>query len=227
MAGILFASAVGLLLPAGLFIASFLKKQWLPYVLGILAFIVSQVLIRLPLLSYLSVNSTEYMMLSALHPLLYAVFLGVTAGLAEELARYAAMRYFMKQRQWQSGLFFGAGHGGVEALLLFGLPAVSYLFTTATPIGTGLYFIGGMERIFAILLHIGLSLLVLQSVRQKKWRFLLAAIIIHTMIDAMIGIVPLFVAKDLQLLVMETLIGLLAVGLFLYGLRMKRKGGWT
>ena len=226
MAGTLFALAVGLLLPAGLFIASFVKKQWKPYMLGILAFIVSQVLIRLPLLSYLSVNSTEYMMLSALHPLLYAILLGVTAGLAEELARYVAMRYLMKQSQWQSGLFFGAGHGGVEAVLLFGLPAASYLFTAATPIGSGMYFIGGMERIFAVLLHIGLSLLVLQSVRQKKWRFLLAAIGLHALIDAMIGIVPLFVAKDLQLLVMETLIGLLAVGLFLYGLRMKRKDGW-
>lgn len=226
MSGILFAAAVGFLLPAWLFIASLMKKQWLPFVFGILAFTVSQILIRLPLLSYLSVNSTEYMMLSALHPLLYALFLGVTAGLAEELARYVAMRFFMNQRKWLSGLFFGAGHGGIEVVLLFALPVVGYLGTDGPAIAGGMYFIGGMERIFAILLHIGLSLLVLQSVRQKKWRFLLAAIGIHALIDAMIGIVPLFIAENLQLLVMETLIGILAVGLFLYGLRIKGKDGW-
>lgn len=227
MAGILFAVAAGLLVPAGWFIGSLMKRQWLPFVLGILAFTVSQVLIRLPVLSYLDVSSAKYTMWSVLHPIQFALFLGVTAALVEELARYGAMRFFMKQRQWRSGLFFGAGHGGVEAVLLLGLPAAGLLVSGAPLMSNGLYFIGGLERIFAMLLHIGLSILVLQAVRRKKPVFLLAAIGLHALVDAMVGIVPLFVPGELQLIVLEGFIGVVSIGLLMYCIRMKRKVGWN
>ncbi|HVN53564.1 MAG TPA: YhfC family glutamic-type intramembrane protease [Anaerolineaceae bacterium] len=48
-----------------------------------------------------------------------AVILGLSAGLWEELSRYAAYRWWAKDaRSWRKGIFLGAGHGGVEAILV-------------------------------------------------------------------------------------------------------------
>ncbi len=33
--------------------------------------------------------------------------LSLSAGIFEEVARFIAMRYFMKQRDWQSGFYLG------------------------------------------------------------------------------------------------------------------------
>lgn len=227
MSGLLFATAVGLLIPLGFFAWSVVKRQWLPFTLGVLAFTISQVLIRLPLLSYLSQNNTDFMMWGILHPLQYAVFLGLTAAIAEELARYFAMRFFMKQQQWSAGLFFGAGHGGVEALLLLGLPVVTML-TASAPLmaGGSLYFLGGLERMMAMLLHIGLSILVLQAVRHRRLSFLLWAVGLHAAVDAMIGIVPMFVPSEWQLVAIEGFLGMVAVSLFIYCIGLRRKDGW-
>ncbi len=48
-----------------------------------------------------------------------SVFLGLSAGLFEELSRYAMYRWWAKDaRSWGKGLLAGAGHGGIEAILL-------------------------------------------------------------------------------------------------------------
>jgi uncharacterized membrane protein YhfC len=51
-------------------------------------------------------------------PAFNATFLGLSAGLWEELARYAAYRWWAKEaRSWRRGVMLGAGHGGIEAIL--------------------------------------------------------------------------------------------------------------
>lgn len=223
----LFATAMGLLAPAGLLAGSFIRKQLQPFLLGVIAFVVSQVMIRLPALSYLTHHSSSFAMLSVLHPYLYAVFLGLTAALVEEFARYGAMRLLMRKKEWQSGIFFGAGHGGVEALLLLGLPVANLLLSSESLASGGLYAVGGIERGFAILLHMGLSILVLQTVVKKKWRFLVVAIAIHTGVDALAGMLPLIVPLELQLLVTELFVAVTAIVLFGWCMIQKRKDGWT
>lgn len=59
------------------------------------------------------------------------------------------MRYFMKQRDWQSGFLFGAGHGGIEAVLIVGIPVISLLLSQTVIQNGDSYYLGGIERIFA------------------------------------------------------------------------------
>ena len=45
----------------------------------------------------------------------YALFLGFTAGLFEEVGRYLAFTTILKKRlDWKNAVAFGIGHGGIE-----------------------------------------------------------------------------------------------------------------
>ncbi len=100
----------------------------------------------------------------------------------------------MKQRDWQSGFLFGAGHGGIEAVLIVGIPVISLLFSQTVIQNGDSYYFGGIERIFAMVLHVGLSFIVLQAVVQKKVRFVIIAILIHGAVNALASIIPLYVS---------------------------------
>ena len=60
--------------------------------------------------------------------IIYAVFLGLSAGVFEETARYLTYRFWAKDaRSWSRGLMLGAGHGGSEAILVGALAAVNFV----------------------------------------------------------------------------------------------------
>lgn len=144
---------------------------------------------------------------------LYALYGGLMAGLFEECGRYAAFRL---GRRWSRGpgdaLMYGAGHGGVEAVLLVGLTMVNNIVLslamnrgglegveavtgplpqsaqsalaalTVTPAGTYLW--SGFERLTAVALHISLSVLVYAAVtRRGQGYWLPAAIAIHALVN--------------------------------------------
>lgn len=135
------------------------------------------------------------------------VVLTLTSGLFEEGARYVVLRWWAKGvRDWKEGLFYGAGHGGIEALLIVGGTAISNLVLLASA-DTVLAQLGQMapeqaaavtaqieavqaitwqlvglslwERVLAIVLHIGLSLLVLLGVKRSRFRLVVGAMLIH------------------------------------------------
>ncbi|MGG2066824.1 YhfC family glutamic-type intramembrane protease [Bacillus sp. S14(2024)] len=224
MASIIFAAIISIGLPLTALLYACSKKRYIPFVLGGLAFVVSQVLIRVPIIKYLGEHSTAYSMFSAMQPVLFAIVIGLTAGIFEELARFIAMRFFMKQRDWQSGFLFGAGHGGIEAVLFLGSSAVFLLFSPTAIANSDTYFIGGIERFFAMLLHIGLSIIVLQGVVRKRFLYVVLAIMIHGIVDALVGILPLYVPKESSLLIVEVTLAVIAVAVFNYSLWIKRKG---
>lgn len=63
---------------------------------------------------------------------LYALYGGLAAGLFEETGRYVAMKFCMKkQLTRQSALMYGAGHGGIEAVLILGLASINNLSAVA------------------------------------------------------------------------------------------------
>lgn len=109
-------------------------------------------------------------------------------------------------------------------MLFVGSSAIVILLTSTISAYSGNYFVGGIERFFAILLHIGLSLIVLQGVVRKRFCYIVIAIIIHGLVDALIGILPLFVPKDSVVIVLEVIFAITALGVFYYGLSIKRKG---
>ena len=95
------------------------------FALGAAAFVVSQLLIRIPLLQLVLPNFSWFAVMQ-LYPWRYGLFLGLTAGLAEETARWIAARYLLKGKDtMEHGLAFGLGHGGIEAMLLVGLNMIA------------------------------------------------------------------------------------------------------
>ncbi len=61
------------------------------------------------------------------------VILTLTSGLFEEGARYIVLRWWGKSvRNWREGLMYGAGHGGIEAILIVGGTAISNIVLLAT-----------------------------------------------------------------------------------------------
>lgn len=61
--------------------------------------------------------------------LLYALYGGLAAGIFEETGRFLAFKTVLKSKLGndRNALMYGAGHGGVEAVLLLGATYVSYI----------------------------------------------------------------------------------------------------
>jgi uncharacterized membrane protein YhfC len=182
-----------------------------------------------------------------------AVLLGLLAGIFEETARYILFKYIMKNsHEWKDGIIIGLGHGGIEAILLgilaittlaqmiamqdttaisaLGLPADQLVIvktqvaaywaqSTVTPL------FGFFERISAISLHIGLSVLVMYSIvsGQRKWFWF--ALLWHAFVDALaVYLYPKITAGTnvvLGILGLETLVAILGVGLLVYAIRLR------
>src|SRR5699024_12320352 len=74
--------------------------------------------LRLSLLDALPIlTSTDYTLMQVASPIVFSIVLGLSAGIFEEVTRYVLMRFVMYKRTWQSGFFFGAGHGVIEAII--------------------------------------------------------------------------------------------------------------
>ncbi|WP_394230040.1 YhfC family glutamic-type intramembrane protease [Bacillus thuringiensis] len=224
MNGLIFTTMISFGLPLVALLYAFWKKRYFPYMLGVLAFVVSQILIRIPILNYLNGTSTDFQMFSVTQPVLLVLLLSLSAGIFEEIARFIAMRYFMKQRDWQSGFLFGAGHGGIEAVLIVGIPVISLLLSQTVIQNGDSYYFGGIERIFATVLHIGLSFIVLQAVVQKKFRYVVFAILIHGAVNTLAGIIPQYVPGTNGIVAVEVAIAISAVLVFSHSFILKRKG---
>jgi uncharacterized membrane protein YhfC len=139
------------------------------------------------------------------------LILTVTAGFFEETARYIVLRW-QNAQEWEEGLMFGAGHGGIEAILLVGGATITNLvllnmgdtilaeLEATNPaqvevLATQIEAIRSLtwwqpllalwERLLAITFHITASLLVLRAVRDQDRRWWLLAIFLHIIFNAM------------------------------------------
>jgi len=143
--------------------------------------------------------------------ILTAIVAGLSAGLFEEGARYLTFRYWVRDaRTWRQSLMLGAGHGGLEAILLGIIAGLNiailigyqhgYFTNFVASVGEqeivqvidALYFapwyrtlFGALERLFAICLQITFSVLVLQAVTRNKWFWMLIVISWHALVDAL------------------------------------------
>lgn len=193
---------------------------------GAAAFAVSQLVVRIPILQFVLPNF-EWFAVMHLYPWRYGLFLGLTAGLAEETARWIAARYFLKGRHaMEHGLAFGLGHGGIEAMLLVGpnmiAGAVMALTGQTIPLAAdwGSVLTAGLERLFAMAFHIGASLLVMYGVRTGRGaRYWVLAVALHGLMDAAVVILPaVFGAGILEVELWAAVLGVLtlALGIWVY-----------
>lgn len=130
---------------------------------------------------------------------LYALYGGAMAGLFEETGRFITMKLFLKKYYGddRSALMFGAGHGGIEAVLTLGATALiniiyavilntgmestlldsapteavreqmQTLFDQLKDMSPLLLLFGPVERIFAVMLHLSFSVLVWLAVTRS------------------------------------------------------------
>lgn len=197
-------------LPIGLIIYWYRKQRisLKAVVVGAAVFIVFQLLTRIPLLGYL--GQQDWYQALASNRVVLGLGLALSAGLFEEVGRYLGFRYLLRGL-WErkNGIAYGLGHGGIEALLLVGLVNVNNIVVslaidsgafdtllapqlgeaaelvktqllTASPV---LFLVAGIERVFALVLQVALSLLVLASVMNRRPALLGYAILLHALIN--------------------------------------------
>jgi len=103
--------------------------------LGAAGFFLMQVVIRVPILSTLSLMP-GFVSFVENHYVLYALMLGLTAALFEVVGRFACAKILNKNLTYTKGFAAGLGHGGIEAMVLIGMTYVSNLLYVAM-INTG------------------------------------------------------------------------------------------
>lgn len=217
------STAIAIILPiaAALFFNKKYNTSWKAVVVGALIFIVFQPLTRFQLLG-LWQKTNWYTYNSVVNPWTIYLIAGFTAGIFENVGRFIGFKFFLRDKlEWKNGIAYGIGHGGIEAVLLAGIPFMNLIVTTLT---NGMlvyndpfmYLIGGIERIFAMTLHVALSLVVLYGVKNKKNRYLLYAIVLHGLVDSSIGFIK-------NTILLEVWVAIFAVALLFFIIRKIKK----
>ena len=148
--------------------------------------------------------------------LYYAIYGGLCAGIFEEFGRLICFRTLLKSYMYKdsNALMYGAGHGGLEAMMVLGVTMINniayssiinkgelakYTATMAPDAEEAFrviinqlitapswqFLLGGIERIIAIILQISLTVLVWMAVTRKhRFYYFPLAILIHTVVDA-------------------------------------------
>ncbi|MGG0299210.1 YhfC family intramembrane metalloprotease [Bacillus albus] len=179
------------------------------------------------------------------NPFIFALYGGLTAGIFEELGRFVAFFFLLKKYQeYKDGFAYGIGHGGIESILVGGFSALQTLIF-ANAINNGsfaqmaeklpqlnvvkdmlieqpayLYLFGSLERIMALVLQIAFTMLVLYAVKQKKYIFLVYAILFHAFVDFFAA---LYQTKTINIFVAEGITLLFTIGAVVLIRKMKEK----
>ena len=193
---------VSLVLPVILLVIYALKnrkqgvvKAWF---LGAAGFFVTQIVVRIPLLSVLNM-SESFISFAENNYLIYAILLAFTAGLFELVGRYVVAKILSKNLSFKKGFAAGLGHGGIEAMALIGMSYISNLLYVAM-INTGainaviaqteamgvdtsaiytlvdtlvntpayMFLLGGYERLLTMIAHTAMTLIVFYFVWKKQ-----------------------------------------------------------
>ena len=164
---------------------------------------------------------------------LYALYGGCAAAVFEETGRWFAMKHFLKKNlDFPNAVMYGIGHGGFEAIVVGGITYIGNI-VSALSINSGMmekslqlmdaptkqqtytalqslwttpayqFYLGGAERVLAVVLQIALSLIVFKAVKSGQKKYIAAAYLIHFAVDFTIVLCghyfPLLVAEVILL----------------------------
>lgn len=187
-----------------------LGAGWRIFWMGAVAFVVSQMLLRIPLVGALQVALGPQIAGSAVLSFIAGTLLSLTAALFETGGRYAGYRMLLRKdpKTWETGVMFGLGHGGIESALLISVLAISQLVTLMTMTEAGLAALpagqaealralaadvntgpawlglrGAWERVIGVAFHVAMSVLVLQTIVRREWRWTFYALGAHFLLD--------------------------------------------
>lgn len=190
-----------------------LKRRLSLFLLGAICFIVSQPLLRIPILNYLQ-GKTGFILFYRLNPLLVGILIAFSAGIFEEGFRFLFKGLLLKSVKLGilEPIIFGLGHGLAEALIIL-LPYLSIV-----PLKS--LYMGIIERILAIILHIGLTVIIWNGFQlDKRYKFLGIAILIHGFINSLI---PVFNLNQSRIILIEVFLVLIDILLITYILKSKK-----
>lgn len=168
---------------------------------GFIVFLVFELFTRLPFLSAITEKEQYVTFLSA--PILYALLLGFSAGLFDEVGRFIYYRTFVRDHMtWENGVAMGIGFGSLEAMVVTGgvyarrfmfavmfnlgrfgtaesNPDIAALVEELQSIPLNIHLFAGLERIFMLVIHTAFSLLTMIAAKRGKLSLLLLCTVIH------------------------------------------------
>ena len=233
-------------LPVGFFVFIYKKHnaKFIPMLVGAAAFVVFALVLE----RYVHYAVFEQYPLRE-KPLFFILYGALMAGIFEETARLVSFKILKRKYTGiETGLSYGIGHGGIEAVLLAGIAIVATM-VFGILIGTGntdlvvsmlgeetskqientiavtaphMFLVGGIERLFAITIQVSLSVIMFYSVygKGKIWLYPLA-IVLHAVVDVPAAAMQAGVLKSI--LLVECLAGVSAVILATVALLVHRK----
>ncbi len=195
----LFVSLILPVLVLILFAAKHRKQGILSaWLLGAVGFFVTQILVRLPILTVLQ-SQSWFLAFAQNHLFAYAFSLAFTAGLFELAGRFVVAKLLRKKLTCRRALAAGLGHGGIEAMILIGITYINNLVyiaminfgsfdavvaetaalgvdvsqlelirTQLLSASPALFLLAGLERILAMTGHVAMSMLVCYGVAHRK-----------------------------------------------------------
>lgn len=222
---------------------------WRFFWYGALVFFVSQMVTRLPLVQVGQVLLQDALS-STVVQWIWIVVLSFSAGLFEEGGRWIGYRWLFRpeERTWRPAVVYGLGHGGLESMVLIAglgvLSLVGLLAMTSTDLSqlqpeqreavqaqlaavaaqpAWFPLLGAWERLSAMTIHVGLSLIVLQAFRRASWVWLPVAILVHGTVNV-VGLTVLRLVGGMTpagLVLVEVVIMLMAIAVLWGGLRLR------
>jgi uncharacterized membrane protein YhfC len=230
--------SIGLPIALFLILRKRFKLKAVPMFIGAAAFVVFALVLEQILHFVVLHSSADGTIALRSKPLLYTLYGCFAAGIFEETGRFVSFKLLRKKYRGETavstGLSYGIGHGGIEAILLSGvsmlssavisillnahvggiaalLPAVSINALVDT--APYMFLIAGVERIGAVAVHIALSLIVWKAVtvRGAMWLYPLA-IVLHAAVDVLPVLMQLDIIRSVALV--EGLLYVFAAALF-------------
>lgn len=199
------SALIAIAVPAALYVI-FRKKgaKHLPFWIGCATFVLFALVLEQ--IAYYFLMKTALWTTITNNILFYGLVGGFMAGLFEETGRYVAFKTVLRKKRGndRNALMYGAGHGGIEAVILLSVSMVMNIVYSlqfnagVVPAFGGLeaaqqlidlpswmFLVGAVERIAAVAIHVSLSVLVWFAAKNGKrfWLYPLA-ILLHLFVNA-------------------------------------------
>lgn len=200
---IIFAAVFAFLLPIGALIWWKKKsgeKLW-PFIAGAIIFTAFAMGLEQILHYFCLISDNPVSRVISGNVPLYALYGGLAAGIFEECGRFFGFKTLLRNHnEREVSIAYGIGHGGIEVILILGMAYVFYsLFALGVPMGDAateelmaqnlasiqpaVTLTACLERVIAMALHVGLSMIVFKAARGGGIKWLFIAIAIHAITD--------------------------------------------